>query len=58
MEDGGVIDCDGNGPVPETVEEDGADVVAFFERQWTLVAMGCGREHDVDEAPILERGGG
>ena len=30
-ENGGVVDCNGDGPVPESMEEDGIDVIAFIE---------------------------
>lgn len=56
MKDRRIIDCDRDGPVPEAVEEDGANVVAFGERRRTMITVGGGLEYDVDDATLLERG--
>jgi hypothetical protein len=57
-EDGRVFYCNRNRPVPETVEEDSANIVPFLEGGRILVAMGGRPEYNVYEAALLKIGRG
>jgi len=55
---GGVFHCNGNRPIPKTVEEDSANIVPFLEGGRILIAVGGRLEHNVYEAALLKIGRG